>query len=72
MRKLCGGQGFAEEVALSLRTALGAEECELSLRFDALSNHQVLEALSHVNQGAHDRRILWTRSGLVNKGLVNF
>src|SRR5713226_3424043 len=72
MRKLCGCQGPAEEVALSFRATLGLKVGPLFLRFDALGNHEVLEALSHVNYGAHDGGVIGIGSDLVDKGLVNF
>src|ERR1700687_3305870 len=72
MCKLCGGQGPAEEVALSFRTVLGLKECELFLRFDALGNHALLEAFCHVNDGAHDGRVSGIASNSVDEGLVNF
>src|ERR1700730_3079576 len=72
MGKVCGGQGPAEEVALSFGTVLGLKECELFLRFDALGNHAQLEGLAHVNYGAHDCRVIGIASDPVDKGLVNF
>src|ERR1700693_5797890 len=66
------GKGRAEEVALSFRATLGLKICPLFSRFDALRNHEVLEALSHVNYGADDRRVIGIGSDLVDKGLVNF
>src|ERR1700687_1370655 len=72
MGKLGGGQGPAEEVALSFRTVLGLKVGPLFLRFDALSNHKMLETFSHVNYGAHDRRVIEIGSHLADKGLVNF
>jgi hypothetical protein len=42
------------------------------LRLDALGDHEVLEALSHVNDGAYDSRVIGIGSDLVDKGLVNF
>jgi hypothetical protein len=71
MRKLCSGQGSAEEVALSFCATLRLKVCPLFLRFDALGTHEVLEALSHVNYGAHDGRVIGIGSDLVDKGLVN-
>ena len=71
MGKLCGAQGTAEEVALSFRATLGLKVGPLFLCFDALGNHEVLEALSHVNYGAHDRRVIGIGSDLLDKGLVN-
>src|SRR5882762_2096262 len=72
MRKLCGGQGSAEKVALSFRATLGLKVGPLFLRFDALGNHEVLQTLSHVNYGAHDGRVIGIGSDPVDKGLVNF
>src|SRR6266404_4895649 len=72
MGKLCGGQGPAEEVALSFRTVMGLKECALLLRFDALGNHALLEVLAHVNYGAHNRRAIGIGSDPMDKGLVNF
>src|SRR5437016_12754742 len=72
MRKLCGCQGPAEKVALSFRTELGLKVGPLFSRFDALGNHEVLEALSHVNYGAHDGGVIGIGSDLVDKGLVDF
>src|ERR1700674_2093279 len=72
MGKLGGGQGPAEEVALSFRTVLGLKVGPLFLRFDALSNHEMLEALSHVNYGAHDCRVIGIGTDLVDKRLINF
>src|SRR6266849_148054 len=72
MGKLCGAQGPAEEVALSFRATLGLKVGSLFLRFDALGNHEVLEALSHVNYGPHDGRVIGIGSDLLDKGLVNF
>ena len=46
MRKLRGGQGLAEEVALSFRTVVGLKECELFLSFDTLCNQPLLEVES--------------------------
>ena len=46
VRKLCRGQGPAEEVALSFRTVPGLKECELFLRFDTLCNQPLLEVES--------------------------
>jgi hypothetical protein len=69
--RLFGGQGLAEEVALSFCATLVLKVCSLFLRFNALGNHQVLEALSHVNYGAHDGRVIGIGSDLVDKGLVN-
>ena len=54
MGELGGGYGPAEEVALSFRTTLGLKVSPLFSRFDALGNHEVLEALCHVNYGADD------------------
>src|SRR5260370_30175811 len=72
MGKLCGSQGPAEKVALSFRATLGLKVGPLLLRFDTLGNHEVLEALSHVNYGAHDGGDFGIGSDLVDKGLVNF
>ncbi len=72
VRKLGRGQGPAEEVALSFRTALGLQVCLLFSRFNALDNHELLEALSHVNDDAHDGRVIGIGSDLVDKGLLNF
>ena len=72
MGKLCGVQGPAEEVALPFRATLGLKIGSLFWRFDALGNHEVLEALSHVNYGAHDGGDFGIGSDLVDKGLVNF
>src|SRR5437016_2358151 len=72
MGKLFGDQGPAEEVALSFCAKLGLKVCPLFLCFDALGNHEVLEALSHVNYSAHDGRVIGIGSNLVDKGLVNF
>jgi hypothetical protein len=72
MGKLCGGQGPAEEEALSFCATLGLKVGPLFLRFNALGNHEVLEALSHVNYSAHDGRDIGIGSDLVDKGLVNF
>jgi len=36
------------------------------------ANHTVLEALSHVNYGAHDRSVIGIASDPSDKGLVNF
>src|SRR5712692_1514631 len=72
MGKLCGAQGPAEEVALSFRATLGLKVGPLFLRFNALGNHEVLEALSHVNYGAHDGGVIGIGTDLVDKGLVNF
>src|SRR6266852_2516040 len=72
MRKLCSGQGAAEQVALSFRATLGLKVGPLFLRFDAFGNHEVLEALSHVNYGAHDGRVIGIASDPVDEGLVNF
>ena len=72
MGKLCGGQGPAEEVALSFRAVMGLKECALFLRFDALGNHALLEVFAHINYGAHDRRVIGIGSDAVDKGLVNF
>src|SRR2546430_4851865 len=72
MRKLCGCQGPAEKVALSFRTELGLKVGPLFSRFDALGNHEVLEALSQVNYGAHDGGVIGIGSDLVDKGLVDF
>src|SRR6266700_470727 len=72
MGKLCDGQGPAEEVALSFRTALGLKVSPLFLRFDALGNHEVLEALPHANYGAYDWRVIGIASDPVDEGLVNF
>src|SRR6266851_1944858 len=72
MGKLCGGQGLAEEVALSFRTVVGPKECELFLRFDTLGNHALLEVFAHINYGAHDGRVIGIGSDPMDKGLVNF
>src|SRR3981081_2498203 len=72
MGKLCGSQGPAEEVALSFRATLGLKVGPLLLRLDTLGNHEVLEALSHVNYGAHDGGDFGIGSDLGDKGLVNF
>jgi len=69
---LCSGQGSAEEVALSFCATLGLKVCPLFLSFDALGNHEVFEALSHVNYGAHDGRVIGIGTDLADKGLVNF
>src|SRR5580704_11358147 len=72
MRKLCSGQGSAEEVALSFCATLGLKVCPLFLSFDALGNHEVFEALSHVNHSPHDGRVIGIGTDLADKGLVNF
>jgi len=72
MGKLFGGQGPAEEVALSFCATLALKVGPLFLRFDALGNHEVLEALSHMDYGAHDGRVIGIGTDLVDKGLVNF
>jgi hypothetical protein len=72
MGKLCGGQGLAEEVALSFRTVLGLKECELFRRFDAFGNRALLEVFAHINYGAHDGRVIEVGSDPVDKGLVDF
>ena len=71
MRELCSGQGPAEEEALSFGATLGLKVGLLFLRFDALGNDEVLEALSHVNYSAHDGRVIGIGTDLVDKGLVN-
>src|SRR5712692_6338828 len=72
MGKLGGGQGPAEEVALSFRTVLGLKEYELFLRFDALGNHALLEVLAHINYRSDDSRVIRIARDLVDKGLINF
>src|ERR1700676_1290294 len=72
MGKLRGGQGPAEEVALSFCTVLGLKECELFVSFDALGNHALLEILAHINYGAHDWRVIGIASDAVDEGLVDF
>src|SRR5882762_1896313 len=72
MGKLCRGHGPAEQVALSFRTVLGLKVCALCLGFDALGNYQVLEALSHANDGAHDWRVIGIAGDPVDERLVNF
>src|ERR1035437_6362343 len=72
MGEIGSSQGRAEEIALSFRAMLGLKVCPLFSRFDALGYHQVPEALSHVNYGADDRRVIGIGSDLVDKGLVNF
>src|SRR5580658_4010379 len=72
MRKLCSGQRSAEEVALSFCATLALKVGPLFLRFDALGNHEVFEALSHVNHSAHDGRVIGIGTDLADKGLVNF
>src|SRR5580704_9015220 len=72
MRKLCSGQGRAEEVALSFRTVLGLKECELFLRFDALGNHALLEVLAHINYGAHNWSVIGIARDTVDEGPVDF
>jgi hypothetical protein len=49
MRKLCGGHGPAEEVALSFRAVVGPKECELFRSFDTLGNHALLEVFAQLN-----------------------
>src|SRR6266849_1289702 len=71
MGELVGGQGPAEEVALSFRATQGLKVGPLQLRLAALGNYQVLEALSHVNDGAHDCGVIGIGSDLLDKGLVN-
>jgi hypothetical protein len=51
---------------------LGLKVGPLFSRFDALGNHEMFEALCHVNYGADDRRVIGIGSDLVDKGLVNF
>src|SRR5580658_1402016 len=72
MGKLCSGEGLAEEVALSFQAVLALKECQLLLGFDALSNHALLEAFPHVNDGSHNGRVIEIASDLVDEGLVNF
>src|ERR1700730_5633483 len=72
MLKLSGGQGPAEEIALSFRTMMRLKECALLLRFDALCNHALLEILAHVNYGAHNGRAIGIGGDPLDKGLVNF
>src|ERR1700719_61547 len=72
MGKLSGGYGPAEEVALSFRAMLTLKICPLLLRFDPFGDHDVLEALSHVNDGAHNQRVLGIGSDLLDKGPVDF
>ncbi len=72
MGKLCGCQGPAEEVASSFRATLGLKVSPLFSRFDTFGNHEVLEALAHVNYGAHDGGNFGIGSDLVDKGLVDF
>ena len=50
---------------------LRLQKSELLLRFDALSNHPQLEALSHVNDGSYDWRVIETASEPLNEGLIN-
>ena len=52
--KLCSRQRPAEEVPLSFLTMVGLKVRPLFLRFDALGDHNVLEALSHANDRVHD------------------
>ena len=52
--KLCSRQRPAEEVPLSFLTMAGLKVGPLFLRFDALGDHHVLEALSHANDRVHD------------------
>jgi hypothetical protein len=72
MGELGGCQRSAEEVALSFRAVLGLKVRPLFFGFDALGNHKVLEALSHVNDGAHECRVMGMVSDPVDEGLVNF
>src|ERR1700683_571002 len=72
MGNLCGGNGLAEEVALSFHTVPGLEECELLLCFDALGNHALFKVLAHINYGADDWRVVGIGGNPVDKGLVNF
>src|ERR1700726_381692 len=44
----------------------------LQLRLDALGDYDMLEALSHVNDGAHDCGVIGIGSDLAYKGAVNF
>ena len=72
MGELGGGQGPAEEVALSFRAMLGLQKGPLLLGFDALGHHEVLEALPHANYRAHECLVTGIGSHLVDKGLVDF
>lgn len=47
------------------------KERQLLRRFDALSNHALLEVFTHSNDGADDGRIVRVARDLVDKGLVN-
>src|ERR1700676_4779440 len=72
MSKFRCGQGAAEEKALTFGTIMGLKEGELCLRFDALGNDALLEVLAHINNGAHDGRVIGIGGDLTNKGLINF
>ena len=57
---------------MPFHTVLGLKECQLLVRFDAFSNHALLEAFPHVNDGSHDGSVLEIATDLVHEGLVNF
>src|ERR1700676_531278 len=72
MGELDGGHRPAEEVALALPTVQGLQVDPLFRRFDTLGHYDVVEALAHVNDGAHDFRVVGIGGDLADKGLVDF
>ena len=51
---------------------MGLKEGELCLRLDPLGNDALLEVLAHINNGAHDGRVIGIGGDLTSKGLINF
>jgi hypothetical protein len=71
MSQFVCGQRSAEKIALSFGTMTVLEEGKLCLRFDTLGNDALLELPAHVDDCAHDGRIIRLGGDLIDKRPVN-
>ncbi len=69
--QVVGGAGLAEQLALRLVAAGLAQERELLHGLDAFGDHLHAEAVAHLDDGAHQRRVVAVGGGVAHEGLVD-
>ena len=68
---LIGVHGVAEQPALRIEAAVPPQEIELLARLHAFGDHLEPEALPHVDDGSHERRVVGIHRQIANERLVD-
>jgi serine/threonine-protein kinase len=71
VEEVVGGHRLAEQAPLAVVAVAAPEEIELLLRLDALGDHVEAEVLAHLDDRAHECRVLARDVRVAHEGLVD-